>query len=81
MVAGFLATAVAYAGLGLTFSIDPLVAVATLAAFGNGVLRPSLTSRITQSVGRHEQGVALGISQSLAAIAMTLATRLFKRTL
>jgi MFS transporter, DHA1 family, tetracycline resistance protein len=73
VVAGFLATAVAYAGLGLSFSIDPLVAVATVAAFGNGVLRPSLTSRITQSVGRHEQGVVLGISQSLAAIAMTLA--------
>jgi DHA1 family tetracycline resistance protein-like MFS transporter len=73
VVAGFLATAVAYVGLGLTFSLNPLIAVATVAAFGNGVLRPSLTSRITRAVGRHEQGVVLGISQSLAAIAMTLA--------
>lgn len=73
IAAGFLGAAVAYTGLGLTHSLQPLIAVATLAAFGNGLLRPSLTSRITQAVGRHEQGVVLGISQSLAAIAMTLA--------
>lgn len=73
VVAGFLAGAVAYATLGVTYSLGLLIGVATVAAFGNGVLRPSLTSRITQTVGRHEQGVVLGLSQSLAAIAMTLA--------
>jgi MFS family permease len=73
VVAGFLATALAYAGLGPTESLQPLLVVATLAAIGNGVLRPSLTSRISQAVGPREQGVVLGISQSLAAVAMTLA--------
>ena len=70
---GFIAAAVAYATLGVTYSLGLLLGVATIAAFGNGVLRPSLTSRITQAVGRNEQGVVLGLSQSLAAIAMTLA--------
>jgi len=32
-----------------------------------------LTSRITQLVGRNEQGVALGISGSLSSFAMTMA--------
>ena len=73
IVAGFLTTAIAYTGLGFTYSLPFLLVVATISSFGNGVLRPTITSRITQSVGRHEQGVALGISQSLASIAMVLA--------
>jgi len=32
-----------------------------------------ITSRITQAVGRHEQGVALGISGSLSSLAMSMA--------
>jgi MFS family permease len=73
IVSGFMTTAIAYAALGWTFALPFLLCVATVSAFGNGVLRPTITSRITQSVGRHEQGVALGISQSLASVAMTLA--------
>jgi len=48
------------------------MAVTTAAAFGNGVLRPVITSEITQLVGRHEQGVAIGISGSLSSLAMTI---------
>ena len=73
IVAGFFTIAIAYVGLGFTHALPMLLVVATISAFGNGVLRPTITSRITQSVGRHEQGVALGISQSLASIAMVLA--------
>ena len=73
VVAGFLAVMVAYTMLGFTYLVAVLVCVATIASFGNGVLRPVLTSRITQAVGRDEQGVVLGLSQSLGAIAMTLA--------
>jgi len=36
-------------------------------------LRPCVTSRITQAVGAHEQGVALGISGSLSSLAMSMA--------
>jgi MFS family permease len=73
IVAGFFTIAIGYFGLGFTYTLPFLLVVATIASFGNGVLRPTITSRITQSVGRHEQGVALGISQSLASIAMILA--------
>jgi MFS family permease len=40
-----------------------------MAAFGNGVIRPTLTSLITQEAGKREQGVVLGISQSLMSMA------------
>jgi MFS family permease len=36
---------------------------------GNGLIRPALTSLITQQVGRGEQGVVLGLNQSLMSIA------------
>jgi MFS family permease len=73
IIAGFASAAVSYVGLGLTAAIPLLVAVARVSSFGNGVLRPVLTSRITQVVGRHEQGVVLGLTQSLSSIAMIIA--------
>ncbi|MBV8759990.1 MAG: MFS transporter [Deltaproteobacteria bacterium] len=72
-VAGFLSLVVGYALLGMTFALPMLLGVAALNSFGNGVLRPVITSRITQAVGRHEQGVALGISGSLSSLAMSMA--------
>jgi MFS family permease len=47
--------------------------VSTISAYGNGVLRPVLTSQITQQVSRYEQGVAIGISSSLSSLAMAIA--------
>ncbi len=72
-IAGFLAAAIAYVTVGLSYTLVPLVIGATISAFGNGVLRPVITSRLTQSVGRHEQGVAIGISGSLNSMAMAMA--------
>ncbi|TMQ05476.1 MAG: MFS transporter [Deltaproteobacteria bacterium] len=72
-LAGFVASVTAYLVLGFTTTLPLLIAVSTIAAFGHGVLRPVITSEITQQVGRHEQGVALGISGSLSSLAMTLA--------
>jgi MFS family permease len=71
--AGFLAMAAAYVGLGLTHSVGPLIGVATMAAFGQGVLRPTLTSLITQNAKRTEQGVVLGLTQSLTSLAQVTA--------
>jgi multidrug resistance protein len=42
-------------------------------SFGNSIVRPVLTSRITQAVGPQEQGTAIGISGSLSSVAMMLA--------
>jgi MFS transporter, DHA1 family, tetracycline resistance protein len=72
-LAGFIAVVVAYVVLGFTAALPLLLVVATISAFGNGVLRPVITSEITKQVGRHEQGVAIGISGSLSSLAMTIA--------
>ena len=73
IVAGFVAASAAYVMLGLAFTLAALLLVAVISAFGNGVLRPVITSRITQAAGRHEQGVAIGISGSLSSFAMMFA--------
>jgi MFS transporter, DHA1 family, tetracycline resistance protein len=66
--AGFLAATVGYALLGAAHGVALLLAAATISAFGNGVLRPALTSLITQQVSRREQGTVLGLNQSLLSI-------------
>lgn len=74
-LAGFVASMLAYALLGYVppDRLLPLGVVTLVSSFGHGVLRPVLTSRITRAVGRHEQGVAIGISGSLSSLAMILA--------
>ena len=69
VAAGFVALVIGYFGLGLASSFTVLMIAGTLAAFGNGVIRPALTSLITQQAGRQEQGVVLGITQSLMSMA------------
>jgi MFS family permease len=69
VVAGFLSSAVGYFALGFTYSIPILLVTATVSSFGSGVLRPCLTSLITQRVSRTEQGVILGLNQSLMSVA------------
>jgi MFS family permease len=66
---GFVTLVVGYFGLGVATSFIVLMTVGTLAAFGNGVIRPAITSLITQQAGRQEQGVVLGITQSLMSMA------------
>lgn len=73
VVAGFITAAIGYALLGFTHSLWLLLVCATFNSFGNGVLRPALTSQITQVAGRQEQGIAIGISSSLSSLAMMMA--------
>lgn len=63
--AGFLAGAVGLALLAYSGSVATLIAAFTAIAFGTGVLRPALTSLVTRHVSRGEQGVVLGLTQSL----------------
>ena len=44
-----------------------------IATYGTGVLRPAVTSLITQKASKREQGVVLGLTQSLTSIAQILA--------
>jgi MFS family permease len=64
---------IAYLLLGVAQTLAVLVISGTISSFGNGVLRPVITSQLTQGVGRHEQGVAIGISGSLNSLAMLIA--------
>jgi len=73
VVAGFLSVALGYAMLGAVTSTSLLLVTALLAGFGNGVLRPALTSLITHHAERHEQGTVLGISQALTSMASIVA--------
>jgi MFS family permease len=72
-LAGLVAGVLGYPLLGVAQSLLVLLASATVVSFSNGVLRPVLTSQISQAVGRHEQGIAIGISGSLSSLAMTMA--------
>ncbi len=74
-IAGFIALVGAYSLIVLVPGdlAWPIMGVTVVNSFGNGVLRPVITSRITQAVGRHEQGVAIGISGSLSSLAMIMA--------
>lgn len=75
---GFCSMFLAYPLLGTTglfHGITPilvLLGLVAFASFGVAVVRPCLTTLITKSVGREEQGAALGTSQSLASIAQII---------
>jgi MFS family permease len=73
IIAGFAAAATSYVMLGFAVTLTMLILTTIVSAFGHGMLRPVLTSRITQVAGRHEQGVALGVSGSLSSFAMMIA--------
>jgi multidrug resistance protein len=66
--AGFFLAAAGMAAFGFTYGIPALLIVGGVASSGMGVIRPALTSLITQQAPRSEQGVVLGLTQSLASI-------------
>jgi DHA1 family tetracycline resistance protein-like MFS transporter len=74
--AGFFALMIGQFFLGVVHHIVPLIAVATCTSIGTGILRPTITSLISQSSGRHEQGVVLGLNQSIQALSQILAPAL-----
>jgi MFS transporter, DHA1 family, tetracycline resistance protein len=65
---GFAAMLLGYGLLGLAFTLPVLLGLTGVAAFGIAVTRPALTTLLTKSVGRDEQGAALGVSQSLTSV-------------
>ncbi len=69
---GFITMAISYAFLGAAYELPLLLLLVLIGAFGSSVIRPSLTTLLTGSVGRHEQGAVLGVGQSLASIAQIL---------
>jgi MFS family permease len=70
---GFLTSLLGYAAIGFTNTIGQLLWVMSLASIGGAGLRPALTSMITQKAGRREQGVIIGLTQSLTSAAQITA--------
>jgi MFS family permease len=64
---GFAGYVAGYAILAFCHSI-PMLGLATVVTAIGGLVRPTLTSMITQASPREEQGVVLGITQSLTSV-------------
>jgi MFS family permease len=74
--AGFLFGFVGLVALGFTHSLPLLLITVAVASSGTGIIRPTVTSMITQKAGRSEQGVILGLTQSLNSISAIAAPAL-----
>jgi MFS family permease len=74
--AGFFFGFVGLVALGFTHSVPLLLITAAVASSGTGIIRPTVTSLITQRAGRSEQGVILGLTQSLNSISAIAAPAL-----
>jgi MFS family permease len=70
---GFIASFFGSAATGFTHTIGQLLWVNGFASVFGAGLRPALTSLITQRAGKREQGVILGLTQSLMSIAQITA--------
>jgi MFS family permease len=70
---GFLCTAIGYGTLGFLHRLPELLGISAIASYGTGVLRPAVTSLITQNASKQEQGVVLGLTQSLTSVAQIIA--------
>jgi len=64
VAAGFASMAVGYGLLAGVYAVPLLLVAGLFSSFGTGVVRPSLTSLVTQAVARNEQGVVLGLNTS-----------------
>lgn len=71
--AGFAAFAASYALLAFVWRVPELLVSTALSAFGQGSLRPALTAQVTYHSRRDEQGLVLGMTQSLTSVAQILA--------
>ncbi len=69
---GFSAYIVGYLLMAFTYSIPMLMLAGTVMVFG-GLVRPTLTSLISHATPRDEQGVVMGLTQSINSISQIAA--------
>ena len=72
IVAGAAACAVAFVGIALSPSYAFMFAPIVLLSIGSGVFSPSQSSLLSRSVNAEQQGVMLGLSQSMSALGRIL---------
>ncbi len=69
---GFAISALGYGLLAWTRTVGGLLGACTVNSC-SGVLRPAVTSLITQQAGKREQGVVLGLTQSITSVSQIIA--------
>jgi DHA1 family tetracycline resistance protein-like MFS transporter len=69
---GFMGYAAGYLILSLCHTV-PMLLLATVVTSIGGLVRPTLTAMITHATSREEQGVVLGLTQSLTSVAQICA--------
>ncbi len=70
---GYLSAALGCALVAFSHTIPQLLGASTVNSYGMGVLRPCITALITHKAGKHEQGVVLGLTQSITSISAVIA--------
>ena len=70
---GFINMLVGFILLGWVWNVPILLIALTIAFLGSSLLRPSLTSLVTKKAGKAQQGMMLGLTQSLTSIAQIIA--------
>jgi multidrug resistance protein len=70
---GFLSSLLGYSAMGFTYTIPQLLIVMSLTAILGAGLRPALTSLITKQADRSQQGVIIGLTQSITSVAQITA--------
>lgn len=65
---GLVIGGIGFVGIGLADSIPVLAVAVTLLGIGNGLNHPSITGSISLLSGQEEQGLVMGVNQSLAAL-------------
>lgn len=73
VVLGFLFMSLGYGLMGIASALPFLLLCLTFGSFGSSVLRPAITSLISQNAPKNKQGAILGSTQSLQAIAQIVA--------
>jgi MFS family permease len=68
---GFGLSAASSAWLAWVYTVPQLLGNITLSA-GSGVVRPAVTSLISRTAGKREQGVVLGLTQSLTSVSQII---------
>lgn len=66
---GFVSCLIGYAAIGFTHTVEQLIVVSAFNSIGGAALRPALTSLVTQRAGRRDQGLIMGLTQSLMSVA------------
>lgn len=73
---GFASMVVGYGVLADAHRVRMLIIAATIAAYGTSTVRPALTTLVTKTARRDEQGVVLGLNQSMNSLAQIAAPAL-----